>query len=173
MSTPGVSATVVQREADWLKVTDDSLPSLPADSGGPWEIIAAYEQGAATRTQPTAIYVTRGRVRNIRVANQRIRPRYPMKLELHWPVRVTSPGGSSIAATEQQAFDDAIELLRQRIQGPLGDKSHGGRFLSAGEAARGQDGIDVQYEPAAQTIRADKELRAAVTYFIDDYEISG
>ena len=166
------SADAVAREAAWLNVTGDGLPSLPSAAGGPWDVVAAYTQGAQTPTQKTAIWVTRGQVQRIRVANQRIRPRYPVRLDLHWPVRVTSPGASSIAATEQQNFDDAIELLLERIAGPLGDKTHGGRFLAAGEAPRGQAGISVQYEKAADTIRAAKELRASVAYFIDDYEVS-
>jgi len=166
------SADAVQREADWLNTTSgDSLPFLPASAGGPWGVIAAYIQGAQTRTNATAIYVMRGRAEQSRVGNQRIRPRYPMRLELHWPVRVISPGSSSIAAGEQQAFDDAIELLRQRVTGPLGDKTHGGRFLSAAEV-KGQPGWDVQYEPAAATIREAKELRAAAVYYIDDFEVN-
>lgn len=166
------SADAVAREAAWLLTSSgDSLPFLPVSAGGPWDVIAAYTQGAQTRTQATAIYVTRGRAQQYRVANQRIRPRYPMRLELRWPVRQISPGSSSIAAEEQQAFDDAIELLRQRVTGPLGDKTHGGRFLSAAEV-KGGPGIDVQFESAAVTIKADKELRAAALYFIDDFEIN-
>jgi hypothetical protein len=165
------TADVCSREAAWLNTTGDALPSLPSIAGGPWDVIDAYVQAAATRTQATAIYVMRGNVQQIRVANQRIRPRYPMRLELHWPVRVISPGGSSIAATEQQNFDDAIELLRQRITGPLGDKSHGGRFLSAAEV-KGMPGFNVQFEPAQQTIMAAKKLRAYATYYIDDFELN-
>ncbi len=165
------SGDAIQRETNWLLTTGDSLPSLPSSAGGPWDVVAAYIQGAQTRTQATAIYVTRGRAQQYRVANQRIRPRYPVKLELHWPVRQISPGSSSIAAEEQQAFDDAIELLRQRVTGPLGDKTHGGRFLSAAEV-KGSPGWDVQFEPAARTIREDKELRATATYSIDDFEIN-
>lgn len=166
------SADAVQREADWLNTTSDALPSLPQDAGGPFQVIAAYTQGAQTRTQARAIYVTRGQVQRIRVGNQRIRPRYPMRLELRWPVLVTSPGASSIAATEQQNLDNAIELLLERIAGPVLDKSHGGRFLAAGEF-KGGPGITVIPERAEDTIRVSKELRAAVTYFIDDYEITG
>jgi hypothetical protein len=166
------SADAVARETAWLQTSSgDSLPFLPASAGGPWDVIAAYTQGAQTRTQATAIYVTRGRAQQYRVANQRIRPRYPMRLELRWPVRVISPGSSSISAVEQQAFDDAIELLRQRVTGPLGDKTHGGRFLSAAEV-KGAPGIDVQYENAAQTIRDAKEVRAVMMYSVDDFEIN-
>jgi hypothetical protein len=159
------------REASWLSVSGDSLPSLLASAGGPWKVIDAYWQGAQTRTQAPAIYVTRGKAEQVRVGNQRIRLRYPMRLELYWPVLTINPGSSSIAATEQQNLDDAIELLRQRVTGPLGDKTHGGRFLSAAEV-RGAAGIDVTFEPASVTIRASKEIRAVMTYSIDDFEIN-
>lgn len=167
------SGDAVAREAAWLTTAGDSLPSLLAVSGGPWQVIAPYEQAAQTRTNATAIYVTRGRAQQCRVANQRIRPRYPMRLELHWPVRVISPGGSSIAATEAQNLDAAIEQLRQRLTGPLGDKSHGGRFLSAAIGPSGQPDIDVEFPPdASAVIKAAKELTATVTYFVDDFETS-
>ena len=165
------TADACAREAAWLAATGDSLPSLLAVNGGPFKVIAAYFQGAQTRTQAPAIYVTRGKAEQIRVGNQRVRPRYPMRLELYWPVLTINPGASSIAAQEQQALDNAVELLRQRVTGPLGDKSHGGRFLSAAEV-KGAPGFDVTFEPASLTVRASKEIRAAATYCIDDFEIS-
>jgi hypothetical protein len=165
------TADACEREASWLSAANDGLPSLLAVNGGPWKVIAAYFQGAQTRTQAPAIYVTRGKAEQIRVANQRIRPRYPMRLELYWPVLTINPGASSIAAQEQQNLDDAIELLRQRVTGPLGDKSHGGRFLSAAEV-KGAPGWDVTFEPASVTIRASKEIRAVATYVIDDFELN-
>ena len=172
------SGDAVAREAAWLNTASgDSLPFLPASAGGDWQIIDAYTQAAATRTQQTAIYVTREPGwENIRVANQRTRPRYRMRLDLRWPVRVTSPGtATSIAAAEQANFDAAIELLRQRVAGPLGDKSHGGRFLSAAIApSKGQPDITVTPVPAGADaiIRAGKELRASMSYIVDDYEVS-
>lgn len=172
------TADAVSRETAWLNTTSgDSLPFLPASAGGPWQVIDAYTQAAATRTQKTAIYVMRvPGWENLRVANQRTRPRYRMRLEFRWPVRVTSPGASaSIAAAEQQAFDDAVELVRQRVAGPLGDKSHGGRFLSAAVApSKGQPDITVTMDTAGAdaTIKASKELRASMTYLVDDYEVS-
>ncbi len=165
--------SAVARETAWLNTASgDSLPFLPATAGGPWSVIDAYVQGAARRTNEPAIYVKRGQIKQVRVANQRVRPRYPMVLELHWPVRATSPGGSSIAATEAQNFDNAIELLRQRVTGPLGDKSHGGRFLSAAIDGKGQPDISVEYGNASETIKAAKELTANVTYYVDDFELN-
>lgn len=165
------TADACARETSWLQTSGDGLPSLLAVNGGPFKVIAAYFQGAQTRTQAPAIYVTRGKAEQIRVGNQRVRPRYPMRLELYWPVLTINPGSSSIAAQEQQNLDDAIELLRQRVTGPLGDKSHGGRFLSAAEV-KGAPGFDVTFEPASLTIRASKEIRGQATYCIDDFEIN-
>lgn len=166
------TADAVARECAWLNTAGDSLPSLPSSAGGPWTVIDAYVQGAQTRTQAPAIYVKRGQIRQVRVANQRVRPRYPMVLELHWPVRAISPGSSSIAAVEAQNFDDAIEALRARVTGPLGDKSHGGRFLSAAIDGRGQPDIDVAYGNASETIKASKELTATMAYQVDDFELN-
>jgi hypothetical protein len=166
------TADAVAREAAWLNTTSgDSLPFLPATAGGPWQVIDAYTQGAQTATQKHAIYVLHPRVEQVRVANQRVRSRYLMRLELHWPVVATLPGASSISAQEQQLLDSAVEQLRARITGPLGDKSHGGRFLAAGEV-KGQPGIVVEWEPALVTIKASKEIRAAVFYPVDDFEIN-
>lgn len=166
-------ADACAREASWLQTSSgDSLPFLPASAGGSWEVIAPYVQGAATRTNAPAIYVKRGQVRQVRVANQRVRPRYPMRLELHWPVVVISPGSSSIAAQSAQDFDDAIEALRARVTGPLGDKTHGGRFLSAAIDGKGQPDINVDYGDNSVTIKAAKELVATMTYPVDDFEIN-
>jgi hypothetical protein len=169
------TADAVARETAWLHtVSGDSLPFLPSAAGGPWQIIDAYTNAAAARTGQTAVYVTREPGwENLRAANQRTRPRYRMKLVLHWPVTRSGPGSSSIAAETQADFDAAIELVRQRVAGPLGDKSHGGRFLSAGVAhSQNQPDITLTMEPADPVIRGAKELRASMTYVIDDYEVS-
>jgi len=165
--------SAVAREAAWLNtVSGDSLPYLPSSASGPFDVIDAYIQGAPTRTGAPSIYVKRTQIRQVRVANQRVRPRYLIVLEMHWPVRVISPGATSIAATEAQNFDDAIELLRARVTGPLGDKSHGGRFLSAAIDGKGQPDISVEFGDNATTIKAGKELTATMSYFVDDFEIS-
>jgi len=87
-----------------------------------------------------------------------------------WPVRQTV---SSLLEAEQRAMDAAIELVRQRIAGFAGDKSHGGRFLSAGESPGKPARVEVRFERAEQTMQQDKALRASVVYTVDDFEISG
>jgi hypothetical protein len=161
------TATAVARETVWLNTTTDALPALPASAGGPWQVIQAYVARSRPHEQ-TSIFVTRGEIQDERVANIRIRPAYQFMLRLHWPVRVTA---SLMLETEQQAFDNAVDLLLQRIRGPIGDKTHGGAFLSVGEVPR-SPGVHVAFEDAAHTFPADKELRATCTYYADDFEVN-
>lgn len=163
------TADAVFREAAWLKTTGDGLPSLPAAAGGPWKTIQGYWPGLRWATQQTGIYVLRTHLGDDRVASQRIRDSYEFNLKLVWPILTpTAP----LAETEQQKFDNAIELLIQRIRGPVGDKTHGGRFLSVGEVPR-EPPVTVVFADPEVTIPADKALRATVTYYADDLEITG
>jgi hypothetical protein len=159
------TADAVAREAAWLNTIGDSLPSLPASAGGPWEIVQAYQP----RTPPankTAIYVLRGRLLDVRASNQRIRPRYEMRLRLVWPVVVT---GTGLLETAQADMDGAVDLLVQRVRGPLGDKTHGQRFLSAGENPRL---VTVQWDPPELAMAAHKQLTADMLYSVDDLEVN-
>lgn len=162
----GISSVEV-RETAWLNTTTDDLPSLPASARGPWEIIQAFWTRTPS-TQKTTIFVMSLDLDDQRTSSQRIMPHYQIVLELHWPIRQTA---SPLAEREQQAFRNAIDLLVQRIRGPVGDKTHGGRFLSVGEAPRSA-GVHVSIEPPWGTIPADKELRGLVTYYADDDEVN-
>lgn len=160
------TADVCAREAAWLNTSSgDSLPFLPATAGGPWQVIQAYWP-RTPRTNETGIYVLRGTLADPRVSNQRIRPRYEMALRLVWPVVVT---GTLLLETAQANLDSATDLLIQRIRGPLGDKTHGRRFLSAGENPRV---VSVRFEDPEMTMGQFKTLKAVVAYSIDDLEVS-
>jgi hypothetical protein len=169
------TADAAAREAAWLNVTDDSLPSLLADDGGPWDVIQQYWPGAHFAKDKHGVYVDARPVDELRVSNARIRPRYTLVLTLTWPVKAqgAAPGVSGkslIAETEQQNLDDAVALLIERIRGPLGDKSHGGRFLSCAENPRT---VTYAKEDASVTIPQQRALLASVTYKCDDYEVKG
>lgn len=167
---PPYTASAVTREAAWLQTSGDGLPALQAADGGPFQVVQAYWPGAKLRTQQTGLYVRRARITDPRVSNQRLRPLYPLLLVIVWPVR-GSPGMTVIAETEQQNLDYAVELVRQRVTGPLGDKTHGGRFLSVAEVPREQ-AVTVDFDDP-ETILQQKVLRARVTYLADDFEING
>ncbi len=173
MTTPLVPAQgiagAVDRETAWLAAFDptDGLPALMSSQGGPWEIVQAYWPRTPA-TQKPGIYVIRTSVDDERVAGIRIRPQYMFRLKLVWPVRQTAAG---LAETEQRNLDAAVALLVQRIRGKIGDKTHGGAFLSAGEVPR-MPGVHVEYEDPEATIDRSKELRAYVSYPADDYEVN-
>jgi hypothetical protein len=163
------TADAVARESAWLNTFGDGLPALPAAAGGPWNVVQGYWPGLRLATQQTGIYVLRRHLADDRVANLRIRDSYEFNLKLVWPVKAST---APLAETEQQNFDNAIDLLIQRIRGPVGDKTHGGAFLSVGEVPREQP-VSVGFSDPEQTIPAEKALRALVTYYADDIEING
>lgn len=158
--------SVETREAAWLTAVD-SLPSLLVADGGPWQVVQAFDPVATRRTEQKTIYVTSLRIADTRASNQRIRPQYEITLDLHWPVHQATPG---IAAGEFQNLRNATDLVLQRIRGPVGDKTHGGRFLSVAENPRR---VDVVYADPAMTIPEGKYVGAVIGYRADDYEVNG
>lgn len=162
------TADAVSREAAWLSITDDSLPALLAPAGGPWDVVQPWWPGARERTQAHGIYVLARTIADERVSNQRIRSQYDLILTCVWPVKGAG-GNAPLAEGEQQALADATDLVLQRIRGPVGDKTHGGRFLSVGEVRHPV----VTLEDPAITIPANRVLRQSIIYAADDYEISG
>ena len=160
--------TVVTRETAWLRNSTDALPSLLAVNGGPWGVIQAY-WARTPHTQVPQIYVTRSGWEDYHPLSQRYRPQHEIVLHLVWPVRQTT---SPLAENEQQALDTAIDLLIQRVRGPLGDKTHGGSFLSAAEVPDSPPPV-VRFMDAETSIDAMKALRASVTYKVDDDELNG
>jgi hypothetical protein len=169
------TGTPAAREAAWLQTANDSLPSLLAADGGPWDIVQAYWPGAHFAKDKHGIYVDAKPADDLRVSNQRIRPRYTFVLSLTWSIKAQgatagTSGKALIAETEQQNLDNAAALLIERIRGPLGDKTHGGRFLSVAENPRT---VTYAKEDPAVTIPQSRSLVATVTYKADDYEVNG
>jgi hypothetical protein len=170
---PGM-ADACAREATWLQTSGDTLPALLVSAGGRWDVIQAYWPGARLATQKRGIYVLRGgpagpAIVDVRPNSMRARPQYAFFVKLTWPVKT---GTSPIAETEQANFDLALADLLVRIRGPLVDKSHGGRFLSAGEVPPG-NWPEVHQDDPEITIPRDRALRGSVTYRADDLEEPG
>jgi hypothetical protein len=160
------TADAVAREAGWLATSTDALPALLAPAG-PFEVVQGYWPAAKLRTKATGLYVEARATDDNRASNQRIRPQYQFTLRIIWPVRATTP---PIAETEQQNLDNAIDLVLQRIRGPVGDKTHGGAFLSVAENPRT---VTVSRGDPAVTIPEDGALTCLITYRCDDYELNG
>lgn len=158
------TADSVDREVAWLTTSGDGLPDLLSSVGGPWDNIQAYWARTAATRQKT-VYVLRRTIRDQRTANIRRTPTHEFLLKIVWPI-ATSSGA---AEKEQRALDSAVDLLLTRIDGPLMDKTHGGRFLSIAENPRY---VDVTFLDPEQTLSQVAALRAEVTYSADDFEIN-
>lgn len=154
----------VSRETAWLTTINDGLPALLSSAGGPWDVIQAY-MPRTPQKQKTQLYVLRQQLVTRRFSQQRRLATHHFHLSLVWPLGATTTGVPLLEA-EQQALDNAISLLVQRIEGTVSDKTHGGRFLSVAEAPNGTS-IDVTFEDPARTL-ADGRLLASVTYVADD-----
>ena len=158
------TADAVARETAWLTSSNDGLPALLTANGGPWDVIQAY-LSRTPATQKTQIYVLRRRLATVRFAQQRRMPSYSFHLQCVWPLGATTTG-TPLFETEQANLDQALALLVQRIEGFVGDKTHGGRFLSVAEAPHGTS-IDVDLGDPAQGL-TEGRLTATVTYMADD-----
>lgn len=155
------TADAVIREAAWLNAYSpaDGLPNLVAPAG-PWTKIQAYVPRVEPQRQP-AVYVLRHDFRVERISNGRSRATYEFRLKLVWPLST----GTGSAEEEAQNFDNAIDLLLQRIYGPLLDKTHGGRFLSVAENPHF---VTVQQEDPDVSIPSAGSFFATVHYAADD-----
>ena len=158
------SATAVDREAAWLATAGDGLPALKATAGGPFDVIQAYiPRSPALRKK--GLYVTRPGFGDARFSQQRRMPTYSLRLVIQWPIS----SGAGSAETEQRALDAAIDLVLQRIVGPLMDKTHGGRFLAVAEAP--DHGPIQVIQPPLSLIGlsgSDAALTAEIHYAADD-----
>lgn len=161
------TSDAVSREAAWLAEYNpaDGLPALLKAQGGPFDVVQPYwpRTPAARRTQ---LYVLRRTITSGRTANVRTMNRYAFALRIIWPC--SSPTGS--AEGPQQALDDAVELVLQRIGGLFMDKTHGGRFLSVAE---NPPQSDVTFDDPEASIAAKVDLRCEIAYWADDFETSG
>jgi hypothetical protein len=160
------TADAVAREAAWLAAVD-TLPSLLTVNGGPWDLVQAYWPGNRFAASKTGIYVDARDLDDARASNQRLRPQYQFTLTLIWPVKGSA---ANLAEGAQQAMANATGLLVERIRGLVGDKTHGGAFLSVAENPRS---VRVSKMDPEVTIPQDDRIRATVSYRADDIEISG
>jgi hypothetical protein len=163
--------SAVAREAAWLALPGDStLPGLLEAAGGPWELVQPY-YGRSPAMRKRSVFVMRERTVETRLGGLRKTTRHDFRLVLRWP----SKSRTGDAEADQSSFDAAVDLLLARIRGPVGDHTHGGRFLSVGENP-GQ--IQVDFTPAEQTLGGEiggdnpPHLAAVIRYSADDEQIN-
>ena len=152
------------REAGWLAAYSpgDGLPALLDSLGGPFGVVQPY-WARTPATKKNQLYVTRRSIRVERFGFNRKINHYVFALKITWPL--TSRSGA--AEDSQQALDSAIELVLQRINGPLAlplDKTHGAEFMSVAEDP---PVIDVDIADPEQAIEQG-QFKATIAYSADD-----
>ena len=156
----------MQREADWLNVTNDTLPALLASAGGPFDVVQAYRP-RSPRQRARSLYVIRRGIREERFANVRRMATYNFEAQINWPIVNAQGSGED----EQSALDAAVDLVLQRIGGLPFDKTHGGRFRSVAENPKF---VDVAFaDPQEAFEKRPGVFEAAISYWADDVEITG
>lgn len=164
-----ITSDAIAREAAWLTTIGDGLPDLLAPTG-PWGVIQGYDPRVIAMKK-TTVFVLRNELHVARIGNIRSRASYHMHLKMIWPLLT----GTGQAEAEWQNFDNAVDLLLQRVLGvppalngsAAGDKTHGGRFLSAAE---GPNGVSVTFEDPNITFNESGNFQASMTYMIDDID---
>lgn len=119
----------VQREVDWLTSIAADMPGLTADQGGPWDLVLPYGRAAGTVTTGRYLWVAREGGNEMRFAIQQKIHVHRMRLRLIWPVRANHARPEDDLAL----LDAAVADVLTRVRGPVGDHTHGGRFLDAAE----------------------------------------
>ena len=155
------------RELAWLATAGDLLPVLAVPNGGPFQIVQAYWPRTVA-VNSRGLYVTRfpgSSAQSVRLSAQRRILRHHLRVRMLWPI--LTAGGQ--VETEQALFDAAIEAALLRILGPLGNKTHGGRFLAVAEDP---DLVTVAALDMEQTLAAGGPMRVDIDYYADDFEVN-
>ncbi|NUP38164.1 MAG: hypothetical protein HOY76_14405 [Streptomyces sp.] len=162
------SADAVAREAAWLAAYSpaDGLPGLLAAYGGPFDVVQPYKARTPAKRR-RSLFVRRSSIVVERFGFNRKINHYGFELQIVWPQ--TSSTGQ--AESVQQALDDAVELVIQRINGPVNtmplDKTHGARFMSVAE---NPTTITVLFEDPEQSLQQQADLKCLITYQADDQD---
>jgi len=113
------SSDAITREAAWLAA--GTLSSY-------FKHIQAYPRVLPEKVSSLSLYRERIAETRESMGGRKLQTHH-LVATVRWPL--VSRAGQ--AEAELLALDVAVEALLARIRGPLGDKTHGGRFLSAGE----------------------------------------
>lgn len=159
------TADAVARETAWLRTSGDGLPALLATAGGRLDVVQGYWPRTPTGEQ-RCLYVMRRQLKAVRFAAVRSMAVHQFLLRVVWP----ATDGDGVIENDQAVLDLAIDDVFARIGGTVGDKTHGGRFLSVAEGAADQ--VASFHDPAT-SVPQFGALVAEITYSADDVETIG
>lgn len=163
------SADAVAREVAWLTAFDptDGLPGLLDTLGGPFGVVQGYWPRTPA-TRKNQLYLRRTGFRVERFGFNRLMNHYQFSARIVWPLSSSSGDIESV----QQLLDNAVDLVVQRITGPLAlplDKTHGARFL---QVAEDPCLIDVQFSDPEHAA-ASGQIEATIKYPASDKDYLG
>lgn len=165
-----VWSTAVAREGAWW--TTDTLPTFPAAmplqkaNGGLFDGVFAGRPDTVARGR----FLVVDRVRQGRQPiSHRISAgykewRHEFRATVYWQAEESTGLVAELLALEQ-----AVDALLNRIEGPFGDKSHGGAFTGVAE-----EGTAIEIEWAAdpeESIPADGTACFSLIYIAEEHEI--
>ncbi|NUR65797.1 MAG: hypothetical protein HOQ47_08560 [Streptomyces sp.] len=158
------SADAVAREAAWLAdySAADGLPALSVRQGGPFDVVQAYMPRTPAKRR-RSLYVLRRSLVVERFGFNRKINHHTFELRIVWPQSSQTGQAESV----QQALDDAVDLVVQRVSGLFQDKTHGARFLSVAEDPTT---INVIFGDPEQTMQANADHTCSITYQADDQD---
>lgn len=143
--------TLLDREVTWLNGSS-SLVALVKPT--------AYSRKRQDGAKSLDLRITNTVERRIAIGKrERI---HTIEALITWPV----VSGASSMTDDQRYLGAAVEQLLTRIEGALGDHSHGGLFLSVGEDEDGnQADTEVEYSDPIAALELDPPvITATVTY---------
>lgn len=146
--------TVVDAEAGYLSHPDavDLLTLLT---------VTAYWRHRPRGVKAAELRKIRTRERRVSVGRKELL--HDFEIRVQWPITA----GTKRLAEDMRYFENALDLLCDRIRGPVGDHTHGGLFMSVAEAEDGSGrDADITVELAEPDVaeEGDGQLTATVRY---------
>jgi hypothetical protein len=166
-------STAVTREAAWFTADPPaSFPSAPllrkkTDPTAPFDVVQGHRPRDEPRPGRNSLYVyldPRKSQRQPIVASGEMRePRYFFIAHIVWSFQAAS----RLAEEAEQELENAIERVLTRIDGPYGDKTHGGAFANAG--ALGDEAVVEYAADPLDAIRTRGQVDVMVCYGASDF----
>jgi hypothetical protein len=121
-------AEVLDVEADWYvqDLVAQGVAALTKDAGGPFGVVTPRLRRLSQVAQ--AVYLTHGQTRQGKGAKDQARFDHDVIAVVLW----AATGAGARAHVDQEAADAAVARVVDRVLGPTGDTTHGGRWFSIG-----------------------------------------
>lgn len=127
MSTSYADALVDEEAWFLADLSVDGIPGLTKDAGGPFDVVAA--QVRRLQQKPRQLFLAHDTSRDARGSKDSRRLDHDLMALVLWPYR-----NAQAMHEDQDRLDAAVDAVLARIRGPLGDRTHGGRWWIVGDS---------------------------------------